>query len=153
MEIAIACVGRLKAGPVREICEDYARRLPWPLDWQEIAEDNRLPPEKRKARDGEEIATRLRNCHRVVALDERGKDLDSGEFAALLAGWRDAGYSRIGFAIGGADGLADTVRARAARVIRFGRVTWPHMLMRALLAEQLYRAHTILTGHPYHRRG
>ena len=153
MEVTVACVGRLKPGPVRALCEDYARRLPWALEWQEIAEDGRLAPDKRKIQEAEEILARLRKCRRVVALDERGKDIDSEAFAAILGGWRDAGDSKIGIAIGGAEGLDAAVRASADRVIRFGRATWPHMLMRAMLAEQLYRAHTILIGHPYHRSG
>ena len=153
MNIVVACVGRLKAGPIRDLCDEYARRLPWSLTWQEIAEDSRLPPEKRKSREADEISARLRDCQRVVALDERGKDVSSEQLAALLGGWRDSGDSQIGIAIGGADGLDEAVRAGADRVVRFGRLTWPHMLMRAMLAEQLYRAHTILAGHPYHRSG
>lgn len=153
MEIVVACVGRLKAGPIRDLCDEYAKRLPWSLSWQEIAEDSRLPLPKRQTREADEILARLRTCQHVVALDERGKDITSEQLAALLGGWRDAGDSRIGIAIGGADGLDEVVRAGADRVVRFGRVTWPHMLMRAMLSEQLYRAHTILAGHPYHRGG
>ena len=151
MRIIVACVGRLKAGPVRDICDDYARRLPWDVAWQEITENSRLPTNKRMAQESDEILSRLEACQRRIALDERGRDLDSEALAALLGGWRDAGDNTIGIAIGGADGLAETVRNSADATIRFGRLTWPHMMVRAMLAEQLYRAHTILTGHPYHR--
>ncbi len=153
MKIIIACVGRQKSGPVKDICDDYLRRLPWKVTWQEITEDSRLSLSKRMARESEEILARTTACRRLIALDERGRDLDSEALAAQLGAWRDQGDSQIGIAIGGADGLADSVRDRADETIRFGRVTWPHMLMRAMLAEQLYRAHTILTGHPYHRAG
>ncbi|GAB4189838.1 MAG: hypothetical protein OHK0024_30380 [Thalassobaculales bacterium] len=89
---------------------------------------------------------------RVVALDERGEDLSSRELAGRLAAWRDAGDS-VAFIIGGADGLGEALRARADLLLRFGRATWPHLLVRAMLAEQLYRATAILAGHPYHREG
>lgn len=153
MKIIIACVGRLKSGPVKDICDDYLRRLPWTVIWQEITEDSRLSLSKRMARESDEILARTAACQRLIALDERGRDMDSETFAGQLGAWRDHGDSQIGIAIGGADGLAAPVRDRADQTIRFGRVTWPHMLIRAMLAEQLYRAHTILTGHPYHRAG
>ena len=88
----------------------------------------------------------------IVVLDERGKNETSEEFAARLGHWRDDSARAVAFLIGGADGLDDVVRDRAEAALSFGRLTWPHMLVRALLAEQLYRAHSILSGHPYHRR-
>ena len=87
----------------------------------------------------------------IVALDERGKDLSSRQLADRIAGWRDDGIRDIVFLIGGADGLDGRVRERADLLLSFGRVTWPHMLMRGMLAEQIYRAQCILAGHPYHR--
>jgi 23S rRNA (pseudouridine1915-N3)-methyltransferase len=153
MKIDVACVGRLKAGPVRDLCDDYARRLPWTVAWHEIAEDSRQPLKKRIKQESDEILARLDGCQRLIALDERGRDMDSEKFAGLLGNWRDGGDNRIGIAIGGADGLDDTVRNQADLVLGFGSLTWPHMMVRAMLAEQLYRAHTILTGHPYHRGG
>jgi 23S rRNA (pseudouridine1915-N3)-methyltransferase len=88
---------------------------------------------------------------RLIALDERGKTLASGDFAALLGRWRDEGLGELAFAIGGAGGLDASLREAAALTLSFGPMTWPHLLTRALLAEQLYRAQSILTGHPYHR--
>lgn len=86
-----------------------------------------------------------------MALDERGRALGSAELAALLGGWRDAGVREARFLIGAADGLGDAERASADRLLAFGPATWPHLLARAMLAEQLYRATAILAGHPYHR--
>lgn len=88
---------------------------------------------------------------KIIALDEGGKPLSSREFADQLAGWQRQGSSSFAFVIGGADGLADAVLKKAHLRWSFGRVTWPHMLVRALLAEQLYRAYSLLTNHPYHR--
>lgn len=88
---------------------------------------------------------------RIIALDEHGRDLGSAEMAALLGRWRDQGERLVTFVIGGADGLDQAVLARAELRLAFGRATWPHMLVRAMLAEQIYRAGTILSGHPYHR--
>ena len=88
---------------------------------------------------------------RIVALDEHGRDLTSADLAALLGRWRDEGLRLVTFVIGGADGLDAAVLARADLRLAFGRATWPHMLVRPMLAEQLYRAGTILSGHPYHR--
>ena len=87
----------------------------------------------------------------VVALDERGKLMSSPDFAARLAGWRDTGIGDLAFVIGGADGIAPGLRARADLSLSFGRMVWPHMLARVMLAEQLYRAASILSGSPYHR--
>jgi 23S rRNA (pseudouridine1915-N3)-methyltransferase len=86
-----------------------------------------------------------------VVLDERGKAMGSVAFAQMLAGWRDAGEPRVTFVIGGSDGLPDLVRQRARASLAFGVQTWPHLLVRTMLAEQIYRAVTILSGHPYHR--
>ena len=84
-------------------------------------------------------------------MDERGRDLKSRELADRIGRWRDDGVQDLAFAIGGADGLSQAVRDRADLLLAFGRATWPHMLVRAMLAEQIYRAQTILSGHPYHR--
>ena len=87
----------------------------------------------------------------LAVLDERGRGLDSPDFARLIAGWRDAGRQDAAFVIGGADGIAPELRARAEVAVSFGAMVWPHMLVRVMLAEQLYRAATILAGSPYHR--
>lgn len=105
----------------------------------------------RRAREGEALLAALPDGGRVVALDERGRSEASEAFATRLGRWRDDGVRTVGFIIGGADGLDDAVRKKADLVLSFGAFTWPHMLVRAMLAEQIYRAQSILAGHPYHR--
>jgi 23S rRNA (pseudouridine1915-N3)-methyltransferase len=117
----------------------------------EPEEKRRLPATELKQREGELILAAVPAGARLVALDERGEAWTSREFALRLAAWRDAGTAAIAFAIGGADGLSEPVLARADAVMSLGRMTWPHLLVRALLLEQLYRAQQILAGHPYHR--
>ena len=111
-----------------------------------------MSPAETKAREAELLLGALPEREsRIVALDERGKMLSSIEFAGLIGDWRDRGTSEIAFLIGGADGLEPAVTARADLVLSLGRMTWPHLLVRGLLAEQLYRAQQILANHPYHR--
>lgn len=136
--------------------EDYRARL------NQLARTARIGPldiveledRARKGRDAEGalLLDALRS-EKTIVLDERGAALGSAEFARRLERWRDQGVASAGFAIGGADGHADVVRAAADLTLSLGPMTWPHALARALLAEQLYRAATILTGHPYHREG
>lgn len=151
MNITLAAVGRMRSGPARDLFDDYVRRLSWRLDVKEVEEKRPLPPEKLKQREAELLLGACPDRARMIALDERGKDLSSADLARLIGGWRDDGDDRIAFVIGGTDGLADDVRRRCDRTIAFGRATWPHMMVRVLLAEQLYRAQQILAGHPYHR--
>ncbi len=105
---------------------------------------------ERKIREGELLLAALPDRALVVALDERGKNVSSADFAKLIAKWQSSG-STIAFLIGGADGHGDPVRARADNLLALGTMTWPHLLVRAMLCEQLYRAQQILAGHPYHR--
>ena len=151
MNILVAAVGRAKAGPERDLFTSYAARLPWRVDLKEIEIKKDLAVDVRRAREGEALLAAIPDGARIVALDERGKSETSAAFAKRLGRWRDDGARAVAFVIGGADGLDETVRSRADVVLSFGALTWPHMVVRALLAEQLYRAHTILTGHPYHR--
>jgi len=153
MRILVAAVGRARGGPARELFEDYRRRIAWPVALSEVEERRKLPPERLRAREAELLLAALPKAKelRVVALDERGRTFDSAGFAARLAAWRDEGVSDIAFLIGGAEGHGEAVRARADLVLSLGAMTWPHLLVRGLLAEQLYRAQQILSGHPYHR--
>ena len=155
MRMTLIAVGRAKPGPVRDLFEHYAERLgQGPLGGlllKEVEERRSLPPPELKRREAELLLGARPKGARLVALDERGKTLTSGDFAALLGRWRDDGLGDVAFAIGGADGLDASVRAAAALTLALGPMTWPHLLTRALLAEQLYRAQSILTGHPYHR--
>jgi 23S rRNA (pseudouridine1915-N3)-methyltransferase len=162
MRILIAAVGKLKAGPEKTLVDEYLRRLAWPVSLREVEAKGRLAGPELKAREGELLLAALdraakggkpvrRAGQRLLALDERGPEMTSADFARRLAAWRDQGAEEIAFAIGGADGLDETLRGQADGLVAFGRMTWPHMLVRILLVEQLYRAQQILAGHPYHR--
>ena len=159
MDVVIEAVGRLKAGPERELCERYldrARKSGRSLGLrgfsvEELAESRAGRAKDRIAEEERALLTGIRQGDRVVCLSIDGDLTDSDAFAAALSKAAEAAVSRTLFVIGGPDGLGDGLRARADRAISFGRLTWPHQLARVLLAEQLYRATTILSGHPYHR--
>lgn len=152
MHITLAAIGKAKQNtPYSQLFEEYARRLPWAISVRELEEKKPLPTEQRKEREAALLLEACADAQRIVALDERGKDLTSSAFARTLGEWQQGGDSRIAFIIGGQDGLHENIRQRADLLLSFGRLTWPHMLVRPLLAEQLYRAYTILTNHPYHR--
>lgn len=159
MDVVIVAVGRLKAGPESELCARYLERARGAgrelglggFSVRELPEARAPRAEERKAREGEALLQALAGADRIACLDPAGDSLDSEQFAQLLRQAADAGRRRLAFVIGGADGLAEPVLAGADRRIAFGRLTWPHQIARLLLAEQLYRAATILSGHPYHR--
>jgi 23S rRNA (pseudouridine1915-N3)-methyltransferase len=151
MRLHIVAVGRLKAGPHAALARHYAERLAWPLVLREVEEKRPLPAPELKEREAALLLAAAPSGAVLVALDERGKTLDSAAFARKIARWRDSGTSDIAFFIGGADGLADQVRQKAQLVLSLGAMTWPHLLVRGMLLEQLYRAQQILAGHPYHR--
>ena len=151
MRLTIACVGRLGDGPALRLYRDYAGRLSWPIALKEVEERRKLPAAERMAREAALLAAACPRGARIVALDERGRQLTSAGFAQLLGKWQGEGVGEVAFAIGGADGIDPEFKKRASLVLSLGPMTWPHLLCRALLAEQLYRAQSILTGHPYHR--
>lgn len=150
MRVTICAVGRLKSGAERDLMDKYAKRIQWRLDIVEVEERRKLSPAELKSREGDLIAAALPDGAIRVALDERGKTLPSTTFAQKIGNWRDQGRD-IAFLIGGAGGLAPELRDRADMVLSFGTATWPHMLARVMLVEQVYRAQEILAGHPYHR--
>ncbi|HLU91644.1 MAG TPA: 23S rRNA (pseudouridine(1915)-N(3))-methyltransferase RlmH [Pedomonas sp.] len=139
MLLHIVAVGRIGRSPEAELVARYAARLGPALKITELSEQKaqRLPPPEGGAR--------------TVVLDERGKMLSSEAFAAKLGAWREDGVREVRFLIGGADGHAEQVRQSADLLLSFSPMTWPHMLVRSMLAEQLYRATSILANHPYHR--
>ena len=140
MLLHIVARGRIGRSPEADLVDRYLKRTGWPSRLTELPDSGgRVPP--------------LQLPARVVLLDERGKSLDSESFAALLGGWRDSGVREARFVLGAADGHAPAERARADLLLAFGQMTWPHLLARAMLAEQLWRATSILAGHPYHRSG
>lgn len=151
MRLAILAVGRAKASPERELYRHYAERIVWPLGLSEVEEKRRLAPAELKKAEGKLLLAAIPKDAVLWALDPRGKAVTSEDFAARIAKERDGGTAILAFAIGGADGLAEEVLQRASLKLAFGSLTWPHMLARAMLAEQLYRAQQIIAGHPYHR--
>ncbi|MBC7950994.1 MAG: 23S rRNA (pseudouridine(1915)-N(3))-methyltransferase RlmH [Rhodospirillaceae bacterium] len=151
MRIWLAAIGRAKPGPELDLFTQYARRLTPPLTLKEVEEKRPLPVLERKQREAELLLAAIPAGATVVALDERGKSLGSEVFAERMGRWRDDGVGDVAFLIGGADGHGDAVRTRADLLLGLGAMTWPHMLVRAMVAEQLWRAQAILSGHPYHR--
>jgi len=150
MQLFILAVGKGRGAAEHRLAEDWLGRL---ADGGQIIEvESKLPAGiKRTADEGSRLLRALPAGAALAILDPNGKDHSSEDLAALISTWRDSGFGAAAFAIGGADGHADDICKKALKTISFGRATWPHMLCRAMLAEQLYRATTILTGHPYHR--
>lgn len=161
MRITVAAVGRSRAakgGALEQaLFDDYARRLVargpagLTLDLREVEERRKLPTEARRAAEADLLLAQIPNGATRVALDGRGKTLSSEDFAKRLARWRDDGIGDLAFVIGGADGLDRKIVDGAGLVLSLGAMTWPHLMVRAMLAEQIYRAQSILLGHPYHR--
>ncbi|MCZ4259243.1 23S rRNA (pseudouridine(1915)-N(3))-methyltransferase RlmH [Limimaricola sp. G21655-S1] len=155
MRVRICAVGRMKSGPERALVEDYTTRFDrtgralglGPLTITEVDD-----------RKGGGMAAEAALLDRAIpggavicAMDEHGREMSSPDFANMLAGWRDQGRAEVAFVIGGADGIDPALRSRADAMLSFGPMVWPHMLVRAMLSEQLYRAASILAGAPYHR--
>lgn len=151
MRLLIAAVGRHKRGPLKPLEQHYAERILWPLTIREVEERRKLPAAELKEREGALLLAALPAGAAIIVLDERGITLSSADFAGRIAAWRDRGVNDAAFLIGGADGHGDTVRRRADLVLSLGAMTWPHLLVRGMLLEQLYRAQQIIAGHPYHR--
>ena len=140
MLLHVIARGKIARSPEAELVSRYERRLTWPVKLTELPETggripDPLPPS------------------RTVLLDERGSDLSSERLADTLSAWRDDGVREARFVLGAADGHSEGERTQADLLLAFGKATWPHLLVRAMLMEQLYRASTILAGHPYHRAG
>ena len=154
MRILIAAVGRAKAGPERALFEHYQGRIqqPFSLQLKEVEEKRPLQGAELKASEAALLLASAPKGALLIAMDERGKSLGSPEFADQIGKWRDEGQRDLVFLIGGADGLDESVRKQARLALSLGKQTWPHMLVRGLLAEQVYRVQCILAGHPYHRQ-
>jgi 23S rRNA (pseudouridine1915-N3)-methyltransferase len=159
MRIVVAAVGRLKRGPETELSERYAKRATQTgrnlglrdIEIIEIRESRAADAGKRMLEESIALANVIPDRSAVVLLDGRGQNLDSAGLATQLAKWRSNDRPAVVFVIGGADGLAVTLQEQAELRLSFGAATWPHQLVRVMLLEQIYRATTILTGHPYHR--
>ncbi|WP_329605409.1 23S rRNA (pseudouridine(1915)-N(3))-methyltransferase RlmH [Zavarzinia marina] len=151
LRLSLVAVGRFGAkDPERSLFETYARRLKPPIEMIEV-EEKRLSGTARRKREGELLLAAVPAGAAIVAMDGRGDVLSSEGLAGRLDRFRAQGVGKVAFLVGGADGHDDTVRSAAAFCYSFGPATWPHLMVRAMLAEQLYRAGTILDGHPYHR--
>jgi 23S rRNA (pseudouridine1915-N3)-methyltransferase len=161
MRLVVAAVGRLKQGPERDLAQRYRERIAktgrtvgvQEIELIEIAESRAREAQRRKTEESIALAQLIPEGAAKVLLDERGEDLDSAAFTKQLQRWRDQGRSAAVFLIGGPDGVAPNLREDADLCLAFGAATWPHQLVRIMLLEQLYRAVTILAGHPYHRGG
>jgi 23S rRNA (pseudouridine1915-N3)-methyltransferase len=159
MRIVVIAVGRLKQGPERELAERFRKRAADAgrgvglnsFDIVEIKESRAGDAVRRMLEESIAIANVIPERAVTVIMDERGESLSSGTFAGRLQGWRTQDRPAVVFIIGAADGLAPSLREKASLAIAFGAATWPHQLVRIMLLEQLYRAVTIMAGHPYHR--
>jgi 23S rRNA (pseudouridine1915-N3)-methyltransferase len=159
MRLVVVSIGRLKQGPERELAERYRERFDdigrklgfRGLEIHEIPESRARDSATRIAEEAAAISAAIPEKSALVALDEHGKSIDSTTFARQLGRWRDEGISNTIFTIGGADGLSPDLQRKANLRIAFGSATWPHQIVRVMLLEQIYRAATILAGHPYHR--
>ncbi len=153
MRLHLVAVGRMASGPERELVDDYVRRarsLARSVGIRSVTEVE-VPSGGGAAAEGARLIGRVPAEARAIRLDRRGEDIDSAALAARLAAWRDAATGDAAFLIGGADGFSAELTAAFPGAVAFGRQTWPHRLVRVMLAEQLYRALTILAGTPYHK--
>jgi 23S rRNA (pseudouridine1915-N3)-methyltransferase len=159
MRLAVIAIGRLKQGPERELADRYrgrfddiGRKLGFRgLEIHEIPESRARDAGRRISDEAAAILALVPEGSVLVALDEKGKNIDSAAFAGHLGRWRDESVGSTIFVIGGADGLSPELRRKAQLSVAFGAATWPHQIVRVMLLEQIYRAATILAGHPYHR--
>lgn len=159
MRIEICAVGRLRSGPEKTLIDAYMTRADAAgrglgltgFKLTEVEEKRRLEGDALKSAEASLLKSAIPRGSRLVMLDERGRMEGSVAFANRIADWRDTGVQDITFIIGGADGLDATFRESADHLMAFGPMTWPHMLVRVLLCEQIYRSVSILSGHPYHR--
>lgn len=151
MRISVIAVGRMRSAPERALFERYRDRITWPLDLREVEDRRSRAADERRRREAVLLLDAVPAGATIVALDGDGRTIDSAAFAEVFATWRDDGRRNVAFLIGGAEGLDPSVRETADLVLSLGPMTWPHLLARVLLMEQIFRAQCILAGHPYHR--
>ncbi len=140
MRLHIVARGKIGRSPEAELVDRYVKRIGWDVKISELPDQGGKSP-------------KLQGATKIIAMDEAGENWTSNKFAQLLSDWRDNGVREARFLIGAADGLSAEERASADHFFSFGKATWPHMMARAMLAEQLFRATSIIAGHPYHREG
>ena len=151
MKINLIVIGLLKDGPEHDLIQKYSKRLHWKLTIKQLVVKKNLNGAELKEAEAELIQAALIPGAPLIALDERGQNITSEQFARKIQKFEVNSVSDLNFCIGGAQGLDETMRLQAEWVISFGALTWPHMLVRGMLLEQLYRAQQILAGHPYHK--
>lgn len=151
MRVTIAAVGRDRKSIHRDLYEHYVKRLRWPVTLREVEARGGKTGEALRLEEAERLLSAVPDGATIIALDETGKTLTSRAFAAWISRGLDEGIGELALVIGGADGLDSSILNRASLTLSLGRLTWPHLLVRGLVAEQLYRAQQIIAGHPYHR--
>lgn len=152
MKVNIIAIGKLKKKtPEMAIIEEYIKRCHWKVVIKEHVEQRNLDVEERKIEEGKLLLSSISASSKIIVLDERGINITSQELAGKIESWQLQGCSEISFLIGGANGHSDEVRNKADLILSFGKLTLPHMLMRAVLVEQIYRIESIISSHPYHK--
>ncbi len=155
MKISIISIGKFENSPHKQVFETYIKRLKWKVELKELDLKNSQNFSVPKIKEGEGalILKALKPSSKLIVLDEDGKQFSSVAFAKMISDFAVAGDSDLSFVIGGSDGLSEEVLQKSNLKISFGKMTFPHLMVRAILAEQLYRAQSIIAGHPYHREG
>ena len=151
MNIEIISIGKFRNSPQKEIFELYKKRCSWNIKLKELEAKNLSNPAIVKEKEGELILAAIPASAKIIVLDEAGKSLSSKEFAGLIQNFRNNSVSNLAFIIGGADGTSTKVQQKADVILSLGKITFPHMMVRSILSEQLYRAFSIINNHPYHR--
>lgn len=151
MRILITAVGRLKPGPICDLIQEYLKRITTPIQIKEIDIRDPLPTLSRQRKESQALLNLIPEGAILIALDEHGKNISSSDLSALMEHYKQRGAHTVAFAIGGADGHHPNLLSKADHTIAFGAATWPHMLVRSMLIEQLYRSQQIDKGHPYHK--
>ena len=151
MHIHILTVGRDRQGPTADLAQDYLKRCPWRISMTDIPPRRQGSVTQRLAEEAAKLKQLIPDNAPLILLDERGQDLSSRDLAKRIESFQHEGIRSICFVVGGADGLDPGLQKQASLKLAFGRATWPHRLIKIMLLEQLYRASTILSGHPYHR--
>ncbi|MEE2998872.1 MAG: 23S rRNA (pseudouridine(1915)-N(3))-methyltransferase RlmH [Pseudomonadota bacterium] len=151
MNIAILAVGRMKKGPEKNLWDFYARRLRWSLILKEVEVKNSFGAEQIKRKEADLLLSKVPKGAFLITMDQKGLALSSVDFANNILDWQDSGINDLAIAIGGSEGLDNVILDKANLSISMGSMTWPHMLARVMLLEQVYRVQCILNGHPYHK--
>ena len=151
MKITIISIGKFKQDSKKNIFNDYLKRIEWKLSLKEIEVKEALTGDNLKNKEGQLIIKNIPSSSKIILLDEKGKNITSIEFSKIITNNLDMSYSNLVFIIGGANGVCESVKKIANITLSFGKITIPHMMVRLILIEQIYRSYTIFNNHPYHR--